>query len=69
MTRRDFELIADALKCGLADINGPDYQDEEARGALYALRLLALDLAERLHGVNPRFDRECFMRACGFGEG
>jgi len=49
MTRRDFELIAGAVR---------------AAGALGPVRHVAEELADRLATSNPRFDRSRFVAAC-----
>lgn len=59
MTRKDYILIAEALK--------------EARAEALALRagagvgvtIAAVRLADALARDNPRFDRERFLKACG----
>jgi len=52
MTRKDFEMIAEIIR------NVPQQQQEDAR------RYIAWQFAERLRGVNPRFDGERFLKAC-----
>ena len=62
MTRKDYVLIADAIRDALAtdvefDIALPE---REASG----IHRAALRLSDRLEQDNPRFDREMFLRAC-----
>ena len=62
MTRKDYNLIAEAIanaKAATADYTDP-WQAEN--GAWEAARYLSLALRRD----NPRFDRARFMEACGF---
>lgn len=60
MSRKDYELIAQALK---------DAADDHRRGgrneAAYGIEDAALVLARRIEAVNGMFNREKFLRACG----
>lgn len=56
MTRKDYILLADALKAAAYALNPP-----ERTGALLAANEIAHSLAED----NPRFDRARFLKACG----
>lgn len=58
MTRKDYVLIAEAVKetTFLAD-GSQDYK--------MALAEVAMELANALSRDNPRFDRGRFLRACG----
>ena len=62
MTRKDYELIAEAIKdVGLwYHVSGGDRQ----HGADVVLFSLAMELARELAADNPRFDQERFMAAC-----
>lgn len=71
MTRKDYILIADAIREALGDIastgdserlsdNGRTFNAGESQGAHRA----ALRLADTLAADNPRFDRTRFMAAC-----
>ena len=53
MTRKDFELIAEAVKELTADY----YQKDKENTAELFARVLAT--------TNPRFNRELFLTACG----
>lgn len=57
MTRKDYILLADALK---AVADATEYP--ERLGA----QLAANEIAHRLQRDNPRFDRERFLKAAGF---
>jgi urease gamma subunit len=59
MTRKDYELIADAISGTIAEYarQGEDVAD--------VMRELAENLATELETDNPRFDREKFRKACG----
>jgi hypothetical protein len=56
MTRKDYILLADALKAAAYALNPP-----ERYGALLA----AYEISHILQEDNPRFDRKRFMDACG----
>lgn len=56
MSRKDFELIADAMKRA-ARLSETDNQ---RRGVERA----SASLADALHATNPRFDRARFILAC-----
>lgn len=59
MTRKDYELIADAISGTILEYarQGEDVAD--------VMRELAENLATELEMDNPRFDREKFRKACG----
>lgn len=56
MTTRDFELIAEVL----SEVQAYTNVD---RGTI---ELTSKRMADSPYGTNPRFDRERFLRACGF---
>lgn len=58
MTRRDYELIAGAVREARAD---QKCTPDDPRGID-----IAATLARDLGGQNPRFDRVRFLGACGF---
>ena len=65
MTKKDYELIAEAIKqcawfygCGIPLI-------AELRTPESVLRGVAMELVESLAADNPRFDQERFMAVCG----
>jgi hypothetical protein len=71
MTRKDYILIAAALRETLAHIasngdserlsdDGRTFNSGESQGA----HLAALRLADALAADNPRFERETFLKAC-----
>jgi hypothetical protein len=59
MTRKDYVLIADAIK------NSRDNWEGFTPEAQEAIDGLARSLASKLAGDNPRFNRETFLTACG----
>lgn len=59
MTRKDYVLIADALK--LRDKGQPVYAAQDMIGATAAIYRLADALARD----NPKFDRDRFLKASG----
>lgn len=56
MTRKDYVLLAEALKAVVQSVDKP-----ERTGAMLA----AHELSYRLGQDNPRFDRRRFIEACG----
>ena len=63
MTKKDFELIAAALKEARMHWIIAETPDADSfRAGLYAA---AKELAHALSTTNPRFDRERFLAACG----
>lgn len=54
MTRKDYELIAKAVK-----------QAGERTTGIAGVVQVAAELANALQTDNPRFDRERFIKACG----
>jgi len=66
MTRKDYVLIADAIRQLLADIDRePAGMREVLTGERIGVRSVALRLADQLRQDNPRFDRTRFIEACG----
>lgn len=61
MTRKDYVMVADAIKDAG---NAQDLVD--GREARIALETAATFIADGLSQDNPRFDRKRFMAACGF---
>ena len=56
MTRKDYILLADALRAAIEALDEP-----RRMGA----KLAATEIAHRLEDENPRFDYERFLKACG----
>lgn len=72
MTRKDYVLIADAIRGLLADIErgndkltATDWSRAILEGEHLGARNAASRLADSLRQDNPRFDRTRFMAACG----
>lgn len=64
MTRKDYELIAAAIKATHDRIDQQtdfSHNGEQQRG----VRRTAAHLADALAHDNPRFDRTRFLKACG----
>ena len=59
MTRKDYELIAQAISEMKDAYTGEDWT---INGAMYPF---ASKLSDALEGTNPRFNRELFLKACG----
>lgn len=57
MTRKDYILIAEALRYGRIDAYSQDQRDQHEVDAAHIADALARD--------NPRFDRERFLKAAG----
>lgn len=63
MTRKYFQAIADALRYAK-----PPHMDYDPNDLREAFRLWAISIdsvAAELAKMNPRFDRERFIKACG----
>lgn len=58
MTRKDYILIAEAMRLANGSIKVAPYD------APTALGLASIILADSLARTNPRFDRERFIKAC-----
>jgi hypothetical protein len=73
MTRKDYQLIASAIKATQARIKAAAEADHRERrdGAdleqLRGVRRTAAHLADALGKDNPRFDAGRFLTACGYG--
>jgi hypothetical protein len=63
MTRKDFELIAAAIRDATADALRA-YGSSGKAGAEKVARLMATTLKQ----TNPRFDKERFLAACDINE-
>ena len=63
MTRKDYVLIADAIK---RTRDNHDVNCEQARASLYAIADAAEAIAYALRRDNSRFEKARFMAACGF---
>lgn len=61
MTRKHFEAMAALIR---AEQEQPMYEDLSV--CREAIRDVALRLSSQFNLENPRFDRERFMKACGF---
>jgi hypothetical protein len=59
MTRKDYELIAQAISEMKDAYTGDDWT---INGAMYPF---ARKLADALETTNPRFNHELFLKACG----
>lgn len=71
MTRKDYELIAAAIKSHVDRLRAPDRSGYAVANAAMGLPLAAVEgtaksVATALALDNPRFDRQRFMAACGF---
>ena len=64
MTRKDFQLIADAL-VNLRTFEAHDSEMSETVARAVRLSSVADALASALATTNARFDRERFLTACG----
>jgi hypothetical protein len=63
MTRKDFEIVATALRQGTAYAC---YQNSSHARNQHAL--MCNDMATSFSGLNPRFDRSKFLKACGLDD-
>lgn len=64
MTRKDYVLIAQALKAHAPEVSA---YTQYADGFNTAHAKIAAKLADSLARDNPRFDRARFLEACGVG--
>jgi hypothetical protein len=82
MTRKDYQLIADAIKASQAQIearyqafkDAPNVEGQclqfdmiSHKAQLRGVRRTAAHLADALGKDNPRFDAGRFLTACGYG--
>ena len=66
MTKKDYILIAAAVKAGTALWAAPeDRKDPDVATYLGAVSDVASAIADALERQNPRFDRTRFLTACG----
>ena len=70
MTKKDYEKIASVLlynrnQCGLPDRANNESDKNTIAGYLVALNDVAYMMADKMQQDNPRFDRDCFLKACG----
>lgn len=61
MTRKDYELIAKAMK----EARMHAIREDAPSGGAFWLKAAAAEVALALAFENPRFDRERFLNACG----
>lgn len=68
MTRKNFEAIAAIVKSNIPNAGtGTGYMfDENAAGQTYAAENIADELADYFATENPNFNRQRFLKACGF---
>ena len=66
MTRKDFELIADAIRDSIINYRTVDRSHLDEPAAMYYA--VVAELSGALARNNPRFDRARFIAACGIKE-
>lgn len=64
MTRKDYVLIAEALREARVDIQCKE-PEEQVQTLKDGVSYAADWIADALAGENPRFDRNRFLKACG----
>ena len=64
MTRKDFVVVAKALKDSKPDIRQKDVTDEHVK----VWENTVENMADALRNTNPNFNRYTFTTACGLGE-
>jgi hypothetical protein len=65
MSRKDFVAVAAAIKSVVDSIPSFDLQNETERGYYNGVKSSAEALSRAFADVNPRFDRNIFLQACG----
>ncbi len=65
MTRKDYELIAKALKSRMDNALGLSAAYRKTISPAEVVGMVACELADELGQDNPRFDRSRFLMACG----
>lgn len=79
MTRKHFQLLADAMHEALQDVTSDRTYDQsrkqfrtvgedERQARLYGWAVTLNDVATALGTTNPRFDRDRFYHAAGWAE-
>lgn len=66
VTKRDFEMIAEAFRDAAAPLKSADVMGHPDRAARKALETAAAYIGDGLKQANPRFDFNRFYAACGF---
>lgn len=64
LSKKDYELIAGALKHAYEAFDGRESEIESALG----VEVAAINIARALSNDNPRFDKARFLAACGVRE-
>lgn len=67
MTKKDYELIAKAIRDTQARINAGSIAKNSLLDQLRGVRRTAAHLSDALAVENPRFDAGRFLAACGYG--
>lgn len=65
MTKKDFELIAAALRASRPDPMRIAASEEYIEGCENQFRLSCETITKAVQTTNPRFDRARFLAACG----
>ena len=68
MTRKDYQLIADALNSAHSAGTPAHFLNDYGKGRRYAVENIAHSLADALASDNPRFQRAKFLAACGLSD-
>ena len=66
MTKKDYELIASALKTTRKFYSGSGYKQNYKDWAREIINMAIYDLEKTLKADNQLFDRDKFLKACGF---
>ncbi len=66
MTRKDYELIAKAIRGAEARVCA-DPEVKAEREQKRGVRRVAAHLADALAAANPAFDAQRFLTSCGYG--
>lgn len=69
MSKKDYIILAECVTAAVSQINNvynaPNVSGDCLLSAQDGVRTLAIQIANRLAGENPRFNRDTFLKACG----
>jgi hypothetical protein len=66
MTKKHFQMLADALKEARREALGSGTNDEEYKSTLYGIKLVESEIIRVCKSVNPRFDSGRFLESAKY---